>query len=144
MNDHKIKALLLTIFTTLFLISGVSPGYAINLNEVQKLLPGDGEQANDFFGASISSQGNTAVIGAPTNWGRDGAGSAYVFVRDNTGKWHEKQKLTASDASQGDALGWSVSLSGDTVILGAWRETTNGYESGAAYVYVRDAAGVLA
>ena len=46
----------------------------------------------------------------------------------------QQQKLVASDAASGDELGYSVSLSGDTVVAGAMHKSSS---QGAAYVFVR-------
>ena len=48
-----------------------------------------------------------------------GSGSAYIFTRANNGAWSQTAKLTASDGAEGDSFGGSVSISGDTVIVGA-------------------------
>ena len=60
-----------------------------------------------------------------------------MYVRSN-GVWSEQQKLTASDGAQSDFFGTSVSISGDTAVIGAYRDDDNGSESGSAYVYVQD------
>src|SRR6185436_8687095 len=65
------------------------------------------------------------------------SGSAYVFVRSGT-TWTEQQKLTASDAGSIDQFGFSVSISGDTVVAGAFTHDAPGaLDAGAAYMYVR-------
>ena len=54
--------------------------------------------------------------------------------------WSEQASLHASDGGTSDFLGWSVALSGDTALLGAWQHTGEGNEGegiGAAYVYTR-------
>jgi len=92
--------------------------------------------ANDNFGRSVAVNGDTAVIGAP--FGEDAvsnSGSAYVFVR-NAGTWTQQQKLTALDAAMDDRFGFSVSVNGDTAIIGAF--TDDGVQ-GSAYVFVRNA-----
>ena len=51
------------------------------------------------------------------------SGSAYIFDRDEGGpdNWGEVTKITASDGAASDHFGHSVSLSGDTVVVGtAW------------------------
>ena len=49
-------------------------------------------------------------------------------------------KLRASDGGAGDFLGWSVAISGDTVVVGApMLETVQG--EGAVYVFVKPASG---
>ena len=41
-----------------------------------------------------------------------------MYVRSN-GVWSEQQKLTASDGAQYDSFGYSVSIDGDTAVIGA-------------------------
>jgi nucleoside-specific outer membrane channel protein Tsx len=94
--------------------------------------------ANDEFGTSVSVSGDTAIIGA---FGHDGvgsnSGSAYVFHRDEDG-WSQQAKLTAKDAATSDVFGISVSLSGDTAIIGAYRDDDQALNSGSAYVFHRE------
>ena len=94
--------------------------------------------AGDSFGASVSLDGETAVVGAYGNDdGGSASGSAYVFVRTGT-VWAEEQKLTASDDSAGDEFGWSVAVSGDTVVVGAHMDDNGqGTDAGSVYVYSR-------
>ncbi len=112
-------------------------------SEQQKLLAADAA-ANDRFGKSVSLNGNTAVVGADgVDVSGESSGAAYVFVRDTgTGIWSEQQKLLAADGAAYDSFSEEVSVSGDTVIVGAHADDDNGYDSGAAYVFVRDASGV--
>jgi hypothetical protein len=99
----------------------------------QKLLASDGAPS-DGFGFSVSIVGDTALIGAPGNCDN---GSVYVFTRTGA-TWTQQQKLLASDGAAGDWLGFSVSLSGDTALIGAWRNDGNGsWWSGSAYVFMR-------
>jgi len=107
--------------------------------EQQKLLPVDTE-ALDYFGSSVSVSGDTVVVGAPRDDaginGKD-RGSAYVFVRSGS-TWMEQQKLLASDGAASDSFGTSVSISGDTIVVGAdWDSTPAGDYAGSAYVFVR-------
>ncbi len=53
----------------------------------------------------------------------------------------EVKKLTASDAQTFDSLGWSVAISGDTAIVGAYLESAGAPDTGAAYVFQRDQGG---
>jgi hypothetical protein len=51
-------------------------------------------------------------------------------------------KLTASDAAQGDQLGFTVAISGDTVVAGApFAKIGSNINQGAAYVFVKAAGG---
>ena len=101
-----------------------------------KLIAGDGT-AGDFFGNSVSISGDTVVVGAPVGDGKGSmSGSAYVFVRDVTG-WSQQAKLIAGDGAFLDFFGWSVSISGDTVAVGANWDDDKGANSGSAYVFQR-------
>ena len=110
-------------------------------SEEQRLVAPDGG-AEDFFGISVSVVGDTAVIGVrldDTAAGPD-AGSAYVFARSGS-TWTLQQKLLAADGAAGDSFGTSVSVDGDTLIVGApVADTAGGVDAGAAYVFVRSGA----
>ncbi len=95
-----------------------------------KLLASDGAVA-DRFGWSVSISGDTAVIGA---YADDANGSTYIF-RFNGSGWVEEAKLLASDGNVGDLFGWSVSISGDTAVIGAYGDNDNGNYSGSAYIF---------
>jgi hypothetical protein len=116
----------------LFVRSGLS------WREQQKLLASDGA-ARDQLGDSVSVSGDTVVVGAyddDTPGGRD-AGSAYVFVRSGSA-WSEAQKLVASDGRRGDLFGIAVSISGDTLAVGAsFDDTSGGRDAGSVYVFAR-------
>lgn len=103
-------------------------------NETQKLIANDG-QAGDQFGISVSLSGNKVLIGA--NKDDDlgpNTGSAYVF--DNNGvNWSQSQKLTAGDGATNDEFGYSVSLSGNRALIGAYRDGEVESQSGSAYVF---------
>ncbi len=104
----------------------------------KSLLPLDGAE-NEFFGRSVSISGDTAIVGAPQN-DDIGSGSAYVYVRNPvTNLWTEQQKLLASDGADKDHFGYSVSISGDTVIVGAYGNDDDGTNRGSAYIFVRNA-----
>ncbi len=57
-----------------------------------------------------------------------------MFAR-SAGVWTQQQKLTASDAAAGDQFGVSVSVSGDTAVVGAYEDDDAGDSSGSAYVF---------
>jgi len=99
----------------------------------QKLLATDGV-VNDYFGFSVSLYGDTALIGAAGDDNQ--TGSAYVFTRSST-TWTQQQKLFTADGIANDAFGYSVSLFGDTALIGAWGDDDNGVQSGSAYVFIR-------
>src|SRR6266498_4028747 len=108
------------------------------LSQEAKLTAGDAA-SGDQFGAAVGISGEIAVVGAPVDDTAAGpnAGSAYVFVRSGTG-WSQQAKLTASDAAAGDIFGFSVAVTGDTVVVGA---SGDNMLAGSAYVFVRSGTG---
>ena len=112
------------------------------------------------FGQSVAVDGDTLVVGAvepscatgvngnQTDSSCPGAGAVYVFTR--TGEtWSQQAYLKASNTQAGDNFGTSVSLSGDTLAVGAPGESScasgvngnqadNGcFSAGAVYVFTR-------
>jgi hypothetical protein len=105
--------------------------------EQAKLTASDGA-LNDQFGASISISGDTVVVGARYDDGNKG--SAYIFEKPGTG-WSDMTqtaKLTASDGASGDRFGHSVSISGDTVVVGARGDDSS---QGSAYIFEKPGTG---
>ena len=126
----------------------------------QAYLKASNTDSNDQF-AAVAISGDTVVVGAPTEASNAtgvngnqsdnsalGAGAAYVFVR-SAGVWSQQAYLKASNTQGGDIFGRSVAVSGDTIVVGAFGESSNatgvnGNQSdnsapfaGAAYVFVR-------
>ena len=99
--------------------------------EQYKLLASDGA-TDDYFGISVSIDGDYALIGA--YYDDTAKGSAYVFKRDGT-IWTEEQKLTASDGAIGDGFGWSVSIDGEYALIGAYGDDAI---KGSAYVFTSE------
>ncbi len=101
-----------------------------------KLLASDGTYW-DWFGGSVSLQGDTALIGAADDEDNGaGSGSAYVFTRTGT-TWSEQQHLLASDGAAQDNFGWPVYLDGDTAFIGAWYDPAQGPNAGSVYVFTK-------
>ena len=89
----------------------------------------------DYFGWSVSASGDTALIGAVADDDAGyNSGSAYVFVRSGT-SWSQEAKLVASDGAGIDLFGNSVSISGETALIGAFADDDTWYNSGAVYLY---------
>ncbi len=98
---------------------------------------------DDGFGVSAAIDGNTVVVGAAVS-GNQEKGAVYVFVKPTNG-WRnltQTAKLTSSDAQSLDNFGWSVAVSGNTVVVGASAATINGnLDQGAAYIFVKPPSG---
>ena len=117
---------------------------------------------SDFLGVSVAISGDTIVVGAQNESGgatgvdgdggnddQPGSGAAYVFVRSGT-TWSQQAYLKASNTGAGDRFGVAVSVSGDTLVVGATAEDSSatgvdgdqGDDSataaGAAYVFARN------
>ena len=104
-----------------------------------KLTPTDAE-AFDFFGQSVSLDGDRALVGATLDDDNgSGSGSAYVFAF-NGAAWSQQAKLLASDGEAFDDFGTSVALHGDRALVGAVAEDENGASAGSAYVFAFDGA----
>ena len=127
----------------------------------QAYLKPSNADTNDTFGFSVAISGDTIVIGSSgedsnaigingdaSNNSRSGSGAAYVFVRNGT-NWTQQAYLKASNSGANDAFGYSVAVSGDTVVVGSLGEDSNATgvdgdqlnnsagNSGAAYVFTR-------
>ena len=125
----------------------------------QAYLKASNTEAGDYFGNAVSLSGDTLVVGAyledSNAIGVDGnqadnsaskSGAAYVFTRNGT-TWSQQAYLKASNTEAGDFFGYAVSLSGDTLVVGADLEDSNATgvnggqadnsapDAGAAYVY---------
>ncbi|MBL0927993.1 MAG: hypothetical protein IBJ11_10140 [Phycisphaerales bacterium] len=87
------------------------------------------------FGSALAFDGTTLVVGAPSA-DSGGRGAVYVYSRAGT-VWSFAQKIVSAGPGLGDTFGGSLSLSGNTLVVGA--PGTSG--GGNAYVYVRTGAG---
>jgi hypothetical protein len=117
--------------------AGVAPAAA--------LVPSD-TATGDLFGGSVSISGNTVAVGAPRAniGGQLQQGAAYVFTEPASGwaNMAETAKLTATDGAGYDDFGYSVSIGGNTVVVGAPYATVGGdADEGAAYVFTEPASG---
>jgi len=93
--------------------------------------------ANDNFGWSVAIDDNIAIIGALGDSDNGSyTGSAYIFTKDGE-NWIQTRKLVADDAATGDNLGWSVSIDGDSAIVGAFGNDDKGSSSGSAYIFTK-------
>ena len=99
-------------------------------------------QVNDQFGVSVAISGDYTVVGAyAEDTGGSYAGAAYIFLRTGTNTWDGGTKITASDAQVNDWFGFSVAISGDYAVVGAYSEDGGSgnpiSDAGAAYIFSR-------
>lgn len=99
-----------------------------------KLLASDGA-SSEFFGNSLDIIGNSTIVGArgDDDMGAN-SGSAYIF-EEEAGVWVQKAKLLASNGVSSDIFGFSVSISENYAISGAFNHATYGFQAGASYIY---------
>jgi nucleoside-specific outer membrane channel protein Tsx len=106
-------------------------------NEQAELTASNGK-AGDGFGVSVAISGSTIVVGAMYSNTQQGA--AYVFV-ESGGTWSQQAELTASDGGSYQDFGFSVAVSGSTIVVGAYNHPVGSNSSqGAAYVFVQSGA----
>jgi hypothetical protein len=102
----------------------------------RKLVAPDGRRY-DEFGQSVSTDGDTIVIGSDSASGQSyEQGAAYVFRRMGS-NWSYQGKLVANDGRRYDYFGRSVAVKGDTIVVGAPLDHRFHQAQGSAYVFTR-------
>ncbi len=137
-------------------------------------LKASNSDTTDLFGYAVDVSNDVIVVGAPYEESSatainnsDGSadsdnssadsGAAYIFKKDASDNWVQDAYLKASNSSDLDAFGSSLGISGDFIVIGAYRENGGnrgiinedgsaadydiGGEPGAAYVFKKDASG---
>ncbi len=105
--------------------------------EEAKLLAPDAE-ANDSFGFAVAISADRAVVGSPYDDANGVySGSAHVFRRV-AGVWVHETKLLPDDGAADNFFGWSVSISGTSVAVGAFNAFGNAWGAGKVYVFFHD------
>src|SRR6266511_232527 len=89
------------------------------------------------FGAAVALDGETVAVGAiGDDDGAFKAGAVYGLNRSG-GTCSQQAKLLSNDPRSGNALGFSVSLGGDTLVAGSpFDEDIGAIDSGAVYVFI--------
>lgn len=98
-----------------------------------KLLPADPD-VDMMFGWSVAIDGDRVVVG--TNRVID-PGVAYVFRLEGA-EWLQEARLQGTGPLIANSFGYSVAIDGDAVLVGAFRESGAGFQSGTAYVFRRE------
>ncbi len=142
---------LLFIFVFLLVRAVALQGQSWNF--AQKLTASD-RNVSDRFSKDLDIDGDYLIVSSHRNSSnsagseiKEHAGAVYVFHRNADGSWTETQKLTASDREIRDNFGTAVALSASHMIVGAYKRDepdSNGrplYQSGAAYLFERNARG---
>jgi hypothetical protein len=110
---------------------------ASSFAQQDKIIASDAN-AVDLFGVSVSLYEDTALIGASG----DEDGSVYVFTRSSAdGRFTQQSKFTSNNAGVDASFGYSVSLHGDTALVGSTGASVDDiYLSGCVYVFTRSSA----
>ena len=133
---------------TLALVKNRLRDHHFPTTETQKIIESDRTNTytggtDDWFGIAVSISGDYAIVGSP--YGDEdasngntltSAGAAYIFKHNGT-SWVEQQKIVPNVRESGFRFGWSVSISGDYVIVGT--ASTDGADAGEAYIFKRSA-----
>lgn len=94
---------------------------ALQFTQQARLSAGGSAAESDEFGRAIelSETGDRLVVGVPGDDDRGpGSGSAFVFVRSGN-LWSQQAKLVSLNLAAGDGFGSAVTISGDSVLVGA-------------------------
>ena len=99
-----------------------------------------GGVAYQTFGASVAISGDTFVVSAPnlSDGCSSNPGAAYVFVKSGN-RAQQVAMLTPSDNYSCNPFGWSVAISGDTIVVGSPLNSPGG--DGEAFVFVKPSSG---
>ncbi|NQU06025.1 MAG: FG-GAP repeat protein, partial [Calditrichaeota bacterium] len=138
MRTFKTNLIRSTFSAQMILIAILLLNISAAIAQSETKITADDAAEGDNFGRSVSISSDYAIVGAVED-DDDGAGSAYIFIR-NGADWTQQAKLTADDAAVRDYFGCSVSISGDYAVIGANDDDDGGEVSGSAYIFVRNGA----
>ncbi len=112
--------------------------------EIQKIKASDAG-TSDVFGRDVQIDGNYIIVGARGD--NASTGAVYIFYRNpndpSNSEWMEIKKITASDGANSDQFGDEISISNNTIVVGAKNADPSGMLSaGAVYVFNIDEGGI--
>ena len=123
------------VFSIIIILFSLNTKMFTQVNEF-KILPSTGS-VNDYFGRSVSIDGEYAIIGA------SGGDKAFIFKRSGS-NWTEQEILSGINNPSGSILGplfgYSVCVLGDYAIVGAPFQVVPPILNyiGSAYIFKRD------
>jgi len=148
---------LLSLFISLLLFAGcdnsgessdetgsTSKNEPTSLLSEKSVFSGTGLIENDKFGWSTDISGDNAIVGMLERDGTDPSkpvsqGCVYFFKKNSNGRWSQTQMMKGSNSEIGDFFGYSVSMSGNYAVVGAYKEDgpddNTRWQSGAVYIY---------
>jgi hypothetical protein len=138
--DHTLRISIAKAFLLLtFLLASSFTSLAAGWTQRQKVTStprGVGAE----MGYSVAVSGDTMVVGARHDSTTAAqAGAAFVFVLSGT-TWTQQAVLLANDGAASDEFGYSVAISDNTIVVGAFHDDSPLSNAGSAYVFVRSGA----
>ena len=132
------SVMLLISICSVFLASVSQANGLCNVTSPTELLPCT-DVSGERFGYSASLDSNQAVVGAifADDGATGNAGAAYVFLQQN-GLWSHTASLAAGVVQQNSYFGWSSSISGNLIAVGA---PGTGSMLGYTYLFENDQTG---
>jgi len=97
-----------------------------------------GASTSDYFGSAVAVSGNYTIVGAylEDDAGGSSSGKAYIFDTGTGALLHTLDNPNAYGGSSFDSFGYSVAISGNYAIVGAYQEDADGVSNGGkAYIF---------
>ncbi len=102
-------------------------------------LTGSHTNGTDQFGAAVAVNRDFLVVGAPKDDIRGmNSGAAYVFTRNRANRWTQSERLAPLELQEADHFGYSVSLSGQSLAIGAPLDDRAAENAGAVWLFAFD------
>jgi len=133
----RFSSVKIKLFALLFFAVSIIPNLLFaQFSQQGPKFVGSGAVGNPDLGTSvqISSDGNTAIVGGPTD--NSNIGAAWIFIRTG-GVWTQQgSKLVGTGAVGSSQQGYSVAISsdGNTTIIGGYGDNTG---TGSIWVFTR-------
>jgi hypothetical protein len=122
-------------------LSGVVKVFDSTTGTLRHVIPNPSPEEGDRFGSSVAISGTRVVVGAYTddNGARD-SGSAYVYDLSSSTPTVPLVTLNNPTPTPSDQFGYSVGISGTSIVVSAPFDDTGAVSSGSAYVYDLDSS----
>ena len=134
--SNKFQNIIVKSFPMILVLLGLTLPATAGWSQRQKITStprGVGAQ----FGNAVAVSGNTMVVGAQFDGTTASqAGAAYVYVLSGA-TWTQQAVLLANDGAVADKFGYSVAISENTIVVGAFNDDSPLSNAGSAYVFVR-------
>lgn len=115
-----------------------------NVWEEQAMLSSFDGLVGDAFGSAVAIDGNVAVVAASYHdvSGFSNSGAAYVFANSSANNWVFQSKIYSSSPRTNAYFGESVSVSGNRVAVGAYKDSLANSSAGSVYIYENSSSNI--